>query len=92
MYKYKTISAVLAAALIAAAAAVFSTGFTKEVEASTPVAAAKGDRLDIGPVGAACTQQAWPYYEAKCLRDKSKNAGRAQAVRIVTADRLPLSR
>jgi hypothetical protein len=89
MYKYRTISAVLAMVMIAATAAVISASFAERVEARTPVAASKGDRLDIGKVGATCSRQAWPYYEARCLRDSSQNAGRARPVRVVSTDRFP---
>ena len=55
----KTLSAIAVAAFIAAALTVLP-GFAPTVEASVPVALAKGDRLDIRPVGRDCSQQAWP--------------------------------
>jgi hypothetical protein len=83
----KTLSAITVAALIAAALTVLP-GFAPAVEASVPVALAKGDRLDIRPVGRDCSQQAWPNFEASCLRVAgSKNMIRE--ARLVTADRTP---
>lgn len=40
-----------------------------EVQASAAVVGAKGDRADIRPLGVDCSQSAWPYFEASCLRD-----------------------
>jgi hypothetical protein len=78
----KTIAAVAALLLIAGAATIWSA--TGNVEASTPPAAVKGDRLDIRPTGSDCSQRAWPYYEAKCLRDRKQPTGQARDVRLVT--------
>ncbi|MCC6888985.1 MAG: hypothetical protein IT536_10665 [Hyphomicrobiales bacterium] len=77
--------AILAAAAIAfgAAAVLALPGFSPEVEARAPTPVVKGDRLDIRPA-ADCTQQAWPYYEAGCLRTH----GQPRSVRIITADRI----
>jgi hypothetical protein len=47
----------------------------------------KGDRLDSREPGAACSQRSWPYYDTVCLRDPSRNGGRARDVRIVSSDR-----
>jgi hypothetical protein len=63
----KAFSAIAAAAFIAAALTVLP-GFAPQVEASVPQALAKGDRLDIRTVGKDCSQQAWPNFEASCLR------------------------
>ncbi|HKU08680.1 MAG TPA: hypothetical protein VJR30_21650 [Bradyrhizobium sp.] len=83
----KAISAVAIAAFIAAALTVLP-GFAPQVEASVPVALAKGDRLDIKQVGRDCSQQAWPNFEASCLRNVgTKNVVRQ--ARLVTADRTP---
>ena len=75
------------AALIAAALTVLP-GFAPQVEASVPVALAKGDRLDIKQVGRNCSQQAWPNFEASCLRVAGKKIMIREA-RLVTADRTP---
>jgi hypothetical protein len=83
---FKTISAIAAAALIAATIAILP-GFAPRADASTPVGI-KGDRLDVRVAASACAQKAWPYQDAACLKDASKNAGRAKTVRLVSTDRL----
>jgi hypothetical protein len=83
----KTISAIAVAAFIASALTVLP-GFAPQVEASVPVALAKGDRLDIRTVGANCSQQAWPNFEASCLRVVGTKTMIREA-RLVTADRTP---
>ena len=83
----KTLSAIAVAAFIAAGLTVLP-GFAPQVEASVPVALAKGDRLDIRPVGANCSQQAWPNFEASCLRVSGAKTMIREA-RLVTADRTP---
>jgi hypothetical protein len=82
----KTISAIAAAAFISAAIALLP-GFAPQADASTPTGV-KGDRLDIRVAASACAQKAWPYQDAACLKDTSKNAGRAKMVRLVSTDRL----
>jgi hypothetical protein len=79
------LSAVAAAALIAAALIALP-GFAPNVEASTPQALAKGDRLDIH--GTNCSEHAWPNFEASCLRSAGTRSPIRQA-RLVTADRTP---
>jgi hypothetical protein len=83
----KALSAVAIAAFIAAALTVLP-GFAPKVEASVPQALAKADRLDIHTVGAGCSQQAWPNFEASCLRVAGSKTMIRQA-RLVTADRTP---
>jgi hypothetical protein len=83
----KTLSAIAVAAFIASALTVLP-GFAPQVEASVPVALAKGDRLDIRTVGANCSQQAWPNFEASCLRVVGTKTMIREA-RLVTADRTP---
>ena len=63
----KAMSAIAAAAFVAAALTILP-GFAPKVEASVPQALAKGDRLDVHPVGRGCSQQAWPNIETACLR------------------------
>ena len=71
----KALSAIAVAAFIAAALTVLP-GFAPEVEASVPHALAKADRLDVHLVGKDCSQQAWPNFEASCLRSAgSKSDG-----------------
>lgn len=83
----KALSAVAVAAVAAAALTVLP-GFAPTVEASTPQALAKADRLDIRPVGRDCSQKAWPNFEASCLRlaGTTTTVGKA---RLVTAERTP---
>jgi hypothetical protein len=83
----KAFSAIVAAAFIAAGLTVLP-GFAPQVEASVPQALAKGDRLDIRNVGKDCSQQAWPNFEASCLRAAGSKAVVREA-RLVTADRTP---
>jgi len=83
----KAISAIAVAAFVAAALTILP-GFAPKVEASVPQALAKGDRLDVHPVGRDCSQQAWPNFEASCLRVAGSKTMIRQA-RLVTADRTP---
>jgi hypothetical protein len=83
----KAISAIAIAAFFAATLTVLP-GFAPQVEASTPQALAKADRLDVRPVGRDCSQQAWPNFEASCLRAAVTKTSINQA-RLVTADRTP---
>ncbi|MEH6950737.1 hypothetical protein V4R08_05230 [Nitrobacter sp. NHB1] len=81
----KALSAVAVAAFIAAALTILP-GFAPQVSASTPVALAKGDRLDIRPVGTDCSQQTWPNFETSCLRVSGSKTIVREA-RLVTAAR-----
>ena len=83
----KAVSAIAVAAALAGAAMIFP-AMTPEVAASAPVPAAKTDRADTP---ASCERQGWPYYEANCLRDESRNAGRVPQIRIISTDRVHLS-
>ena len=83
----KAISAVAVAAFIAAALTVLP-GFAPQVEASGPVALAKGDRLDIKQAGRGCSEQSWPNFETSCLRTATGKSTVREA-RLVTADRTP---
>ena len=47
----------------------------------------KADRIDFRPLGTACSQNAWPYFEANCLRDRNQVMGEARPVRVITTDR-----
>ena len=80
----KAFSAIAAAGFVAAALTVLP-GFAPQVEASVPQALAKGDRLDVRTVGKDCSQQAWPNFEASCLRTAGAKAVVREA-RLVTAD------
>ena len=78
----KALSAIAIAAFIAAALTVLP-GFAPQVEASVPVVLAKADRLDIRPIGKDCSQQAWPNFEASCLRVAGSKAMPREARLIV---------
>jgi len=84
----KALSAIGVAGLIAAALSILP-GFAPQVEASVPQALAKGDRLDVRPFGRDCSQQAWPNFEASCLRVAGTKAAMIREARLVTADRTP---
>jgi hypothetical protein len=83
----KACSAIALAAFVAAALTALP-GFAPQVEASTPRALAKADRLDIRAVGRDCSQQAWPNFEVSCLRNAVSKTTVREA-RVVTADRTP---
>jgi hypothetical protein len=76
----KAFSAIAIAAFAATALTILP-GFAPEVAAGVPPPLAKADRLDIKP---GCGQQAWPNFEASCLRGK---AGIVREARLVTAER-----
>lgn len=83
----KALSAIALSACVAAALTLLP-GFAPTVEASVPQALAKSDRLDIRTIGKDCSQQAWPNFEASCLRSAGTKANVREA-RLVTADRTP---
>lgn len=88
---YRSIAAIALAAMLAGTVTILPS-FSDRVVASAPIHAGKGDRLDIGPRGVNCSDNAWPYFEAKCLRDGRNSLGKAKAVRIVTVDRVNVTR
>jgi hypothetical protein len=83
---FKTVYIVAAAAIAAVIVAMPS--LSMQVQARGPVLGAKGDRVDARPLGTACSQREWPYFETSCLRDPKHPFGEARQVRIVTTDRL----
>ena len=84
----KAFSAIAVAALIATALTILP-GFAPQVEASVPQVLDKADRLDVRAVGRDCSQQAWPNFEASCLRLAGTKAAPIREARLVTADRTP---
>jgi hypothetical protein len=86
-FSIKAFSAVAIAAFVAASLTILP-GFAPQVEASVPQALAKADRLDIRAVGRDCSEQAWPNFEASCLRIAGSKTMIREA-RLVTADRNP---
>lgn len=83
----KTVYAIIAAAFVAAGLVMFPS-LSPQVEARAPVPGAKSDRADARPIGTACSQRAWPYFEAACLRDVRNPFGQVREARIVSADRV----
>ncbi|WP_315730046.1 MULTISPECIES: hypothetical protein [unclassified Bradyrhizobium] len=81
----KALSAIAVAAFVAAALTILP-GFAPKVEASVPQPLAKGDRLDIRPIGRGCSEQAWPNFEAACLRTAGTKAVVNDA-RVVAVDK-----
>jgi hypothetical protein len=82
-----SISAIALAALAAATVTILPS-FSGTVVAKAPMHAGKGDRLDIRPLGAQCSENGWPYFEAGCMRDNRSAMGKAKVTRVITADRL----
>jgi hypothetical protein len=79
--------AVTAAAIVSAAFLAFFS-LSLNLQASAHVRGAKGDRADVR---LNCSQYAWPYFEASCLRDTSKPFGRTRNVRLISTDRITLA-
>lgn len=92
---WKTVSAIAAAGLLAAAISLLP-GFNPEVAASVPAAKSAATKSaatesDAGDLPAGCARHGWPYYEPACLRGSARDAGNARPVRIVSTDRLALA-
>jgi len=87
----RSISAIALAASFAGAATILPS-LSDKVVASAPIHGGKGDRLDIRPLGTQCSEQAWPYFEANCIRDRRAAMGQVKSPRIVTADSLGTAR
>jgi hypothetical protein len=82
----ETIYAIVAAAVIAACL-VLAPSLSPQVEAGAPSATGKSDRADARPLAGECSEKAWPYMEATCLRDTRNPQGLAHEVRFVAMDR-----
>ena len=91
MIKTNIVSGIAAMAVFGSVVYVLAVPST-EVMASIPQPAVKSDRLDIRPIGTACSQHAWPYYDNACLRDRRRPTGRAREVRVLSVDRLPVTK
>ena len=70
---YRTVSAVVAAGAVAAVITILP-GTSELVSASAPLGSAPK---------AECTAQAWPHYDAACIRDTRNTDGLARTVRII---------
>ncbi len=82
----KAVYAIVAAAIVAASF-VATLSLSPQVEARGSLPGIKADRADTRPLAKDCSQQAWPYFEAGCLRDTRNPQGQARNVRLVSADR-----
>jgi hypothetical protein len=82
----KTVYAIAVAAIAAACFVAFPS-LSFQVQANPSVLAAKGDRADVRPLGTECGQNAWPHFDAACLRDARNPMVTPRDVRFVTADR-----
>jgi hypothetical protein len=71
------------------ASAIFAGSFfaalsiSAEVEARGSAPGAKADRADARPLARDCSGNAWPYFEASCLRDTRNPFGQAREARLV---------
>lgn len=86
MFKIR-FSAVIAATFLLSSAVYILAAPASDVTAISQ-AAASNDQSPGHSIGARCSEKAWPYYESGCVRDLRQSTGRAQAVRIVSTDRL----
>jgi hypothetical protein len=86
----KFLMAAVLSALIAGAMTILP-GASNPVVASAPIHGGGSDRSEPRPVGTQCSQQAWPYYQADCIRDRHTAEGEVKAVRVVTTDRIDAS-
>ena len=82
----KTLYAIIAAAIVAACL-VFSPSLSPSVEAGAPAINGKSDRADTRPLGMDCSQRAWPFYEASCLRDTANRLTQPHDVRFIPMDK-----
>ncbi len=83
---YRIVLALVAAALVACFFTII-TATADQREDSARVAVVSGDQLDRRPIGPQCSQRAWPYYEADCLRDLRPQSEQPKNVRVVTTER-----
>src|SRR5579872_579756 len=91
MLIYRALSAVAAAAL-GAGIIVALPGFSPPVSAGTSAAEPAAIQATVSQdrrAATPCSEQAWPYYAASCLQDRTPSAGLVRTVRLVTTDRLP---
>jgi hypothetical protein len=84
----RTIYAIAAAAIVAGTF-VTALSIADQVDARGSAPGAKADRADARPLAGSCSQNAWPYFEASCLRDTRNTFGQAHDARLVSTDRLP---
>jgi hypothetical protein len=82
----KTVPTIAGAAALAALAMLLP-AMTPEGIARGHDPVARMDRADHLPT---CEHQGWPYYDAGCLHDAHRNAGRVPAVRVITIDHVKI--
>src|SRR5690349_8855963 len=80
-------SAVVFAASIAGVVTILPS-FSDKVVASAPFHDGKAERQDVRPLASACPEQAWPYYDASCVRDQRATARPVKTIRIIPMDRI----
>jgi hypothetical protein len=80
----KTLYAIATAAAVAAVLVIFPS-LSPQVEARAPEPGAKFDRADLRPLGVACGEKAWPYFDTACLRDARSPLIQPRDVRIISA-------
>ena len=83
----KTVYAIVVAAIVAGGF-VTALSVADQVDARGSAPGIKADRADTRPLAGNCSQNAWPYFEANCLRDTRNTFGQAHEARIVSLDRL----
>jgi hypothetical protein len=83
-----TIYAVIVAAIVAACITLGPMVTLQVDAAAAPEPGAKSDRADARPLAGDCSEKAWPYVEAACLRDTRNPQGLAREVRFVPLDKV----
>jgi len=87
----KAIYVVLASAIFAGSFFA-ALSISADVEARGSAPGAKADRADARPLARDCSANAWPYFEASCLRDTRNPFGQAHDARLVSFDRAAADR
>jgi len=79
-------------ALVAVAGAFFLAMLWSDALVGAPRVPVLAGDLRSHPTGSSCSGRAWPYYDARCVRDLRQPDGRARAVRIVVSGSFSLIR
>jgi len=81
---YKPFIAAAAAALVAGLATDLALRAPEVTAGISSRSAAQDDpRLSFANIAGACSQQAWPDYEPRCLFDATRSVGDVQKVRVI---------
>lgn len=80
---YRVTLAMIAAAVLAGAFAIF-TATAEPAADNAGIGVGSGDGR---PNGTPCSQQAWPYYEPHCVRERSFDLGQRKSLRVITTER-----